>query len=236
MQYQRFVDVSSAPDAATFQKLLVEFGAELGFGLVGAIVRIDLPDGTYKSVMLNNAPPDFFDATRNVADSQRDPVLERLKKSSVPFVYDQSAYVETGTGDLWEEQAAFGYKTGIAAALHLPGGKHFMLGFDREQQLPKKDSELTHMLASLQLMAVHAQDAALRLFSPAPVLVEDPSLTKRELEVLQWASRGKTAWETAQILNVSRYTVTFHMRGVLTKLQANSKHHAILNAMALGLI
>jgi DNA-binding CsgD family transcriptional regulator len=236
MQYQRFLDVSEAADAATFQARLLEFAEDLGFGLVGAIVRLDLPDGSYKSVMLNNAPPAFFEATRNVADSQRDPVLDKLKRVSVPFVYDQSAYVAAGAADLWEEQATFGYKTGIAAALHLPGGKHFMLGFDRAEALPQKDEELTRMLASLQLMAVHAQSAALRLFDPTPAPSEDPRLTKRELEVLQWASRGKTAWETAQILNVSRYTVTFHMRGLLAKLRANSKHHAILNAMAMGLI
>ena len=110
-----------------------------------------------------------------------------------------------------------------------------MLGFDRDQTLPKRGDELTSMLASLQLMAVHAQDAALRLFAP-PSTFRDPKLTPRELEVLKWSARGKTGAEMARILDVSEHTVVFHTRNLLVKLGANSKHHAVLNAMALGLI
>ena len=31
-----------------------------------------------------------------------------------PFVYRQQTYVDAGMGNIWEEQAAFGYANGIA--------------------------------------------------------------------------------------------------------------------------
>jgi DNA-binding CsgD family transcriptional regulator len=197
----------------------------------------DMPDKTRTFSMIHNAPAAFADdVTRNEDDAKRDPVLQRLKAVSVPFIYDQSVYVNAGAGDLWEQQAVFGYKTGIAVSLHIPGGRQFMLGFDRSDPLPAGDEELTRMLADLQLGAVHAQDAAARLLQPAPTQKSIPTLTKRELEILKWTAAGKTAGETAQILCISSWTVTYYMRSILDKFQATNKHKAVLTAMSLGII
>ena len=111
-----------------------------------------------------------------------------------------------------------------------------MLGFDRVEALPSEDEKLTRLLADLQLGAVHAQDAAARLLQPVVKTDAVPTLTKRELEILKWTAAGKTAGETAQILCISSWTVTYYMRSILGKLQASNKHKAVLNAMALGLI
>src|SRR6516225_3047809 len=197
MRYQRFLDVSQSGDLQAFRKNLIEFGEELGFGLMSASLVTELPDKTRTFEMVHNAPRAFAESvTLNADDARRDPVLQRLKLVSVPFVYDQSAYVNAGAGDLWEQQAAFGYRNGIAVSLHIPGGRHFMLGFDRPDPLPSRDEELTRMLADLQLAAVHAQDAAARLLRPAPAAAGGPALTRRELEILKWAAAGKTAGET----------------------------------------
>jgi DNA-binding CsgD family transcriptional regulator len=237
MRYQRFLDVSQASDLRAFKRNLIEFGEELGFGLMSASLITEMPDKTRVFEMVHNAPVAFAEnVTLNEDDARRDPVLQRLKNVSVPFVYDQSAYVNAGAGDLWEQQAVFGYKTGIAVSLHIPGGRHFMLGFDRADPLPLRDEELTRMLADLQLAAVHAQDAATRLLRPAPAVQDAPMLTKRELVILKWTAAGKTAGETAQILCISSWTVTYYMRSILTKLNATNKHKAVLNAMSLGII
>ena len=101
---------------------------------------------------------------------------------------------------------------------------------------PADDEKLARLLADLQLTAVHAQAAAVRLFGAADLGIRRPTLTRRELEVLQWAAAGKTAGETAQILSVSPWTVTYHMRRVLQKLHAVNKQTAVANAISLGLL
>ncbi|MCU0774004.1 MAG: LuxR C-terminal-related transcriptional regulator, partial [Ideonella sp.] len=187
-------------------------------------------------ISVGNTPEAFVTNYQNLADSLRDPVLRRMKHLSVPFLYDQDLYTEEDAGDLWEQQAAYGYRTGISVALHLPGHRHFLLGMDREQPLPRDERRLTRLFADLQLLAVHAQDAAQRLLAPLADREPVPRLTERELEVLRWTMDGKSAWAVGEILGISEHTVNFHLRNVFGKLGASSKHQAVLKALALGLI
>ena len=89
------------------------------------------------------------------------------------------------------------------------------------------------MLADLQLAAVHAQDAAVRLLGAETQL---PKLTERELQVLHWSMNGKTASETGQILGIAASTVNYFVGRALVKLECENKHHAVLKAISLGLI
>ena len=82
----------------------------------------------------------------------------------------RDTYADKGLVDMWEEQAGFGYSTGIAMALHLPEGRHFMLGVDRDQPLPGDPLELQRTVADLQLFAVMAQDVAMRIFEACMAL------------------------------------------------------------------
>lgn len=174
----------------------------------------------------------------------RDPVLEQMKRSSSAFCYDQSTYVASGAPDLWEFQAPFGFRTGITVALHLPQRQHFLLGFDRHQPLPKQEKALIGMLASLQLLAGFAVDAAQRLYGDAAnanvnsdaQAADQPALTRRQLDVLEWTLAGKTGWEVGQILSISNDTVNFHLKLAMRKLDATSKHQAALKAARLGLL
>lgn len=63
-----------------------------------------------------------------------------------------------------------------------------------------------------------------------------PRITQREIECLQWASIGKTAWEISMILGISERTVGFHLSNAATKLQANNRTHAVSIALKKGLI
>ena len=90
-------------------------------------------------------------------------------------------------------------------------------------------------MADLQLLAVHAQDAASRLLI-TPQHDEQPRLTPREIEILRWTMDGKSAWSVGEILGVSVHTVNFHLRNSMRKLDATTKHQAVLKAIALGLL
>ncbi len=239
MELQRYFDVSQSADVDTFRSQLITFAQTMGFGFVTAcqIVEDPRPTGKAKVVRIGNTPAGFEESSTSVAAGARDPVLKRLKSMSVPFLYDRRMYIDESAADLWEEQAAFGYKTGICVALHLPDHKHFLLGVDRDEPLPQDDERLTRLMADLQLLAVHAQAAGDRLLTPRPVAPHaEIKLTPREREVLLWTMDGKSAGDVAQILGLSEHTVVFHLRNVARKLDASTKHQAVLKALALGLI
>ena len=61
-------------------------------------------------------------------------------------------------------------------------------------------------------------------------------LTERELSILSYVSRGFTAKEIAEMLEVSYYTVTTHVKNIYRKLKVNSRAEALFEAIQLGLI
>ena len=231
-----FQDILEVQSREEFRDGIVRFANELEFDYVSAMTVVDHSLTHSEFINVDNTPPEFADGFRDRSVWRRDPVMQHCKNGALPIVWDQATYVARGAADLWEEQAAYGYHTGIALALHFPEGRHFMLGVDRRAGLPKGRAELTRVVADLQLFAVHAQDAAQRLFLPAELRPEQPNLTRRELEVLSWTMEGKTAWEAGAILGISERTAVLHIQNAMHKLGTHNKHQAVLKALRLGLI
>jgi len=230
-----YSSVLEAKDREEFREELVRFTQRLGFNTVAALTVVERGVSGTDFISVDNTPQAYTDMFHGKR-GRRDPVMQHCRKQSVPIIWDQQTYTGQGLGELWEQQAQFGYNTGIAMALHLPEGKHFVLGVDRDQPLPDDAGELQRVVADLQLFAVHAQEAALRLLLPEPLQPEKPALTPRELEALHWTMEGKTAWEVGAILGISERTAVLHVNNAMHKLGCVSKHSAVLKALRLGLI
>lgn len=61
-------------------------------------------------------------------------------------------------------------------------------------------------------------------------------LSDREAEVLTWAARGKTSAEIAQIMNLSKRTVDFHIDNAREKLGVSTRIQAVIKAASGHLI
>lgn len=236
MLHGGFTSVLEVRNIDELRAEVLRFTKWLGFDLMSAAVVVDRPLGGVESFYVDNAPEAYRSAFENRENWQRDPVTQHCKRHSTPILWDQGTYLKHGVADKWEEQASFGYRTGVGMALHLPDGKHFMLAVDRDQPMPGDPTELTRIVADLQLFAVHAQDAALRLLVPVSPLSDLPQLTARELEALRWTMDGKTAWEVGAILGISERTAVLHVNNAMHKLGCTSKHQAVIKALRLGLI
>jgi DNA-binding CsgD family transcriptional regulator len=66
--------------------------------------------------------------------------------------------------------------------------------------------------------------------------VELAEFTAREIECLKWVAAGKTDAEIAEILQLSRKTVFWHINGATKRMNASSRSHAVANAFRMGLI
>ncbi|MFT7773302.1 helix-turn-helix transcriptional regulator [Roseateles sp.] len=237
MNYQQLIDVGLSEDFESFERRLVATAQAMGFPIIsGVLMRGLLQDTNVQITSLGNTPDAYVQAAKDLSDTRRDPVMTSLMTQSVPVLYNQQTYVAAGVGELWEMQAPYGYKTGIAVKLHLPGDKHFLLGVDREEALPDPGAQLMQMVGGLQLLAAHALTAADRLLSPKLNKDDLPKLTKRELDVLSWTAQGKTAWEVSVILSMSEKTVNFHLGNAMRKLEVTSKHQAVLKCVAAGVL
>jgi transcriptional regulator EpsA len=61
-------------------------------------------------------------------------------------------------------------------------------------------------------------------------------ITQREVEILRWIREGKTNTDIARILAVSPWTVKNHVQTILKKLSAQTRGHAVVRAMNLGIL
>jgi DNA-binding CsgD family transcriptional regulator len=238
MSLQRYEQVSQAADLTSFRQGLIDFANDLDFGLVVGVLAIEHrgPGAKTEYISVGNTPQQFIEASRNPDNAKRDPVHQQLMRQSTPLIYDQDFYVNANAGDLWEVHAPFGYRTGIAVGVHMPGYRRLLLGLDREKPLPKDPTKLNWMIADLQLLAVHAQDAAARLLIPAHEDGVRPKLPARQLEILKLTMEGKSAWVVGSLLGISENTVNYHMKQLFRALDVSTKQQAVLKAMDWGLI
>ncbi len=233
-----YLAVMEATTPLELRAEVVRFAEDLGFKTVSAMAVVDHVQSASEFHTVDNTP-NAFSKTFHDADVWRlDPVMQHCKRAAVPIIWDQGTYVAGGQGAMWEQQASYGYQTGIALALHLPGGRHFSLGVERDRPLPKQPRAVTRIVAELQLFAVHAQDAAFRIFAPLPEKIanDGPTLTPREMEALRWTMEGKTAWEVGTIMNIAERTAVLHLQNSMHKLGCVNKHQAVLKALRLGLL
>jgi LuxR family quorum sensing-dependent transcriptional regulator len=57
------------------------------------------------------------------------------------------------------------------------------------------------------------------------------SLTAREIEVLEWVARGKSAWEIGEILKITKRTVDEHVHSAVRKIGVANRTHAVAVAI-----
>jgi DNA-binding CsgD family transcriptional regulator len=235
MLHHMLVSVLEAKSHVEMRKTTIQFAHQLGFDLVTAIAVVDKPGSGTSFYCVDNAPSAFDEVRCTRDNGQQDPVMQHCKTSSLPMFWDQNTYIAAGRAEKWEEQARYGYGTGISVATHLPAGRHFCIGVDRDRPLPSCPEEVARMAADLQLFAAYMQDIALRILPP-PETVQGPQLSSRELECLRWTTEGKTAWEVGRILAISEQTAVRHLNNATHKLGCVNKHQAVVRALRCGLL
>ena len=107
------------------------------------------------------------------------------------------------------EARDFGLRCGISFPLHTAQGDFAMLSFAREQGVGSGDRRIQRVMPMGQLFTAYLHEAVRRVFNKDVLAVSKVDLTRREKECLLWATEGKTAWETSQILSIAERTVTF---------------------------
>ncbi len=92
--------------------------------------------------------------------------------------------------------------------------------------------------AMIQGLFVIDSELAKAILHQRPQRVEDleEMPTKREQQVLQLMAEGFTNKAIANQLGISQHTVKFHVNSILTKLNAQSRTEAVVQATRVGLI
>ena len=234
---KRCLDVLHATSVGDFKKQIVSFTNDLGFETVGAMTVTKHSPTLTEFNTVTNAPAAFLDEFHDQSHARLDPVNKHCASSSTPIVWDRRTYAEGGADMLWELQEPFGYRSGIAIAMHFGRGRHFMFGANWSRDRCDSSPSFRSIGEDLVSFSQHAQAAAFELCQPARLdEVTQNRFAIRELDALRWTMDGLSTWEVAGRMAISERHVTLLLRRVMAKLGCSSKYECGLRAIKLGLI
>lgn len=227
--------LDGASDLAELQGAMARSTDELGYSHFTYLLvrRPDLPDATYYFSTYPKTWTDHYEERRYV---RSDPVMLDARVAMLPFQWLGESIRRRARGlqrRILDEAGDFAIRDGMTIPIHGPGGEFAVMSatpsgggaFDRL---------FTESRDCMHLLALHCHATVGRLLDPPDA--KPIRLSPRERECLLWTARGKTAWETGEILKLSQGTVAWHLNNAKAKLGVYGKSHAVVKALMLGLI
>jgi DNA-binding CsgD family transcriptional regulator len=187
--------------------------------------------------------------------AQRIPGFDRhLSEGRIEFLPGRQWYLEGKEFDLQRITAGWHQKLDAALSKGFAGmrvsGNAFWLSTDHWQDFLQYEHELDRSLAGQAMIVLctyplgasrgmdvldvaHAHNLTMARRQGAWEVIEAfevgtgaKTLSRRELEVLTWVARGKSAWEIGEILRIAKRTVDEHVQNIVRKLGAANRTQA----------
>jgi LuxR family quorum sensing-dependent transcriptional regulator len=161
--------------------------------------------------------------------SFRDPMVLELCRTVKPFTWDEVCVRRRYEPQDWrivDEASEWGMLRGLVVPILLTGGRvHTITMAGRN---PRHDFQAR---AEIHLVSMYAHASALNLH-----LKQSPPtpLTKRERQVLQLVSAGKSDWEAAQVLGIGASAVHKHVENVKRRMGVSTRMQAVVAAIRQG--
>ena len=163
-----------------------------------------------------------------------DPVVKTSIKTILPTDWSSLDRNSAKIAKMFDEAASGGVgNQGLSVPIRGPNGELALFSVtaelaNREWALFKRE-----LMPLLQMLAHHVhQNFLLR----HKITFDDPRLSKREAEVLEWAANGKSVDDIAAILEISKHTVKSHLEICRYKLGGLNTAHAVARAVQRNLI
>ena len=180
--------------------------------------------------LANGWPTEWFELYSERNFTEVDPIPRHCLETLNPFVWSEAPYDrerDSGAHEVMTRARDFGLNAGFCIPIHYDDAAGAIsLGGSR----PYLDAETK---SALHLMSVftHGRLRALSRTAPLPIRRK---LSEIEAEVLRWAARGKTVWETGQILGLTERNVRWHLEEAQRKLMTNNKTATVATALVNG--
>jgi len=227
--FQRFVErLNDSWEPDSFQQAMAE--AALAFELP-CFAYLRMPrDERALAALISTYPVGWTDHYLKEHYEALDPVIRSAHARIEPFEWGLGADsfdLTSSQKTFFDEASEFGIRCGFTIPIQDNRGPVAAVTFASDVRRPAFEQSIRLNQRVLQLMAIslHAH-ARRKLWRDR--LVNGVELKPRELECLQWATAGKTAWEMGQILSISERTANFHLGNVRAKLGVCTLRQAVV--------
>ena len=241
MRIAEFIEKSNAAETpedifSLFCSAVAEFGYDrVAFAAVTLAAQEALAKGNLRPVVANNYPDDWVNHYVDKRYQEIDPVFLLTPGKGAPFLWDDIVKQEPLSSrqqNLFNESKEAGLHDGVTVPVHGPRGASYAVSLATDHRA----CDSTSHFGTLQILATQFLLAYSQIAHEPAESGRSLHLTERERECLTWTARGKSAWAISEIIGVSEHTVTFHLKGVMRKLDTANRVAAVVAAVRLGLI
>jgi DNA-binding CsgD family transcriptional regulator len=228
----------------TFVDRLLECGSARDFAdtMMVTATALDLPCFAYLSLpnnadekprLITTYPSKWTTHYLRCGYEQVDPVIVKALRHTDSFKWglDLFHHREPSATQLFEEAASFGIRAGFTIPLRDRRGSAAALTFASDRRTALFENCIASHSHALQLIAISFH-THIRRKLPNGRSVNGVLLSPREIECLQWASQGKSAWEIGQILGISRNTAADYLNNAKKKLGVRTIVQAVTRLAA----
>lgn len=222
-------------DIKNAYKIALDFFNNLGYEFCAFSMHSHATTRCFNKVNLNNYSPRWNTRYEQNNYCSIDPTVAHCNHSMLPILWDSKTF--SGVPDMQRALADQGMQYGWSLPVHdLHNHNSGMLSVARSHcrittyELYENLGYATFISHALHALAMQT------LASKHPDGWSAPHLSSREIEVLKWSAKGKTAAEIGIILNLSPRTVTFHLKNAIHKLGVTNRISAVVQATKCHLI
>ncbi|GGC93997.1 helix-turn-helix transcriptional regulator [Chelatococcus reniformis] len=167
-----------------------------------------------------------------------DPVIAKAQSTHKYFLWDSRATSVNAKAQrrFFDEAAEFGIRWGITLPIRSGQGRFAALTLAAESADAFSALSEIGSIELLQIAALYYHAHAHAKLQFGRVRTVDKLLTEREGQCLWWSAQGKTTYEIATILGISKRTVVFHLENARSKLQVSNITQAVAQALLRRLI
>lgn len=231
--FQGFIDqLSESIDCLDLQKAMADAAAALDLSCFAYLAMPHRP--RTEAQLISTYPSAWTGYYLDNHYERLDPVIIQALRDTEPFEWGLgvgSAKLLKKQQQLFDEAAQFGIRCGFTIPIHDGRGPIAAMTFAADLRRPAfRRSVEAHALV-LQLMAMYFHAHVRRKLAPDRV-VDGVALSPREYECLEWAAKGKSAWDIGRILGISRRTAAFHLDNAKAKLGVRSICQAVARLSA----
>ncbi|HJP67713.1 MULTISPECIES: LuxR family transcriptional regulator [Nitrobacteraceae] len=231
--FQDFIDhLSSAEDQAELSGAMAVTAAALDLSCFAYLALPQKLDGTPR--LMSTYPKEWTSHYLRSHYERIDPVIMQALRDTEPFrwgIGSTERYLSPAQKRLLDEASQYGIRLGFTVPIHDGHGPVAAVTFAGNQREAQFERFVTSNPRMLQLMAMFFHSHVRRKLA-SDLRVDGAALSAREFECLEWAARGKSAWDIGRILGISHHTAISYLNNAKAKLGVRTVVQAALRVAA----
>lgn len=236
---ERFSDLISCSSQEVWRNRVFKLGCDLGYEQTRLAILPDprAPIEAENAFQQSNYSADWLNKYTAEKLHHVDPTFSHCISKSTPLIWSPKIFSARKQKEMYEEACGYGVKSGVTLPIHGAKGELGIVCFVSDTKPDKHfHRDANHHLPELACFRDFILESSLQFMKPSRQAENPISVTRRELECLNWSASGKSSWEIGHILNCTEATVNFHFSNIRRKFSTTSRQQAIAKAIGLGLI